>query len=230
MISIRINSMHYDSVKNEHGLKHDPFKAIVTPRPIGWVSTVNENGVPNLAPYSFFNAVSDRPHYVMFVSSSRKDSLRNIEKNGEFTCSLSTWDTRDEMNISSAPVPPGADEFALAQLETAPSKFVAPPRVKLSPAAMECRHWKTVELPDVQPGSDSGHFMVIGQVVGIYINETFIKDGMVDTSAMRPLGRMGYMDYAVVTPETAFTLNRPIVDADGSVSSPSAKEWDGTYR
>lgn len=225
-----MNTMHYDSIVNQHGLKHDPFKALVAPRPIGWVSTVDENGVSNLAPYSFFNAVSDRPHYVMFVSSGRKDSLRNIEKNGEFTCSLSTWETRDGMNISSAPVPAGADEFALAGLETAPSKFVAPPRVKLAPAAMECQHWKTVELPDVEPGGDAGHFMVIGQVIGIYIDDAVIKDGMVDTGAMRPLGRMGYMDYAVVTPETAFTLNRPIVDPDGSVSSPSASEWDGTYR
>jgi flavin reductase (DIM6/NTAB) family NADH-FMN oxidoreductase RutF len=222
--------MHYDSVKNDHGLPHDPFKAIVAPRPIGWVSTVDENGVLNLAPYSFFNAVSDRPHYVMFVSSSRKDSLRNIEKNGEFTCSLSTWDTRAGMNISSATVPPEADEFALAGLETAPSKFVAPPRVKASPAALECRHWKTVEMPDTTPGGDSGHFMVIGQVVGIYIDERFIKNGLLDTGAMRPIARMGYMDYAVVTPETAFTLNRPTVAPDGSVSNPSAETWDGTYR
>jgi len=222
--------MHYDSIANQHGLKHDPFKALVAPRPIGWVSTVDENGILNLAPYSFFNAVSDRPHYVMFSSSGRKDSLRNIEKNGEFTCSLSTWDTRDGMNISSAPVPADGDEFALAHLETAASKFVAPPRVKQSPAALECKHWKTIEMPDVKPSGDSGHFVVFGQVVGIYIDPAYIKDGMVDTSAMRPIARMGYMDYAVVTPETAFTLNRPVVDPDGSVSSPSAAEWDGEYR
>lgn len=222
--------MHYDSIANQHGLKHDPFKALVAPRPIGWISTVDENGVLNLAPYSFFNAVSDRPHYVMFSSSGRKDSLRNIESNGEFTCSLSAWDTRDGMNISSAPVPPDGDEFALAHLETAASKFVAPPRVKHAPAALECKHWKTVEMPDVKPGGDAGHFVVFGQVVGIYIDPAFIKDGMVDTGAMRPIARMGYMDYATVTPETVFTLNRPVVDPDGSVSSPSAAEWDGEYR
>jgi flavin reductase (DIM6/NTAB) family NADH-FMN oxidoreductase RutF len=222
--------MHYDSVVNQHGLKHDPFKALVAPRPIGWISSLDENGVLNLAPYSFFNAVSDRPHYVMFVSSGRKDSINNVEKTGEFTCSISNWDTREGMNISSAPIPSSDDEFVAAALETAPSNFVAPPRVARAPAALECKYWKTVELPDVQPGSDKGHFVVFGEVVGIYIEDTYIKDGMVDTGAMRPLGRMGYMDYAVVTPETTFTLNRPTVAEDGTVSSPSSADWDGTYR
>ena len=183
--------MYYDSVENKHGLKHDPFKALVAPRPIGWVSTVNNNGVLNLAPYSFFNAVSDRPHYVMFVSAKRKDSLRNIEANGEFTCSISTMDTRHGMNISSAPVEALADEFALADLETAPSHFVKPPRVARAPASLECKHWKTVELPDVS--GDDGHFIVIGQVIGIFIDDAVIKDGIVDTASFRPLARMGYM-------------------------------------
>lgn len=219
--------MHYDSLKNQHGLKHDPFKALVAPRPIGWISTVDADGVLNLAPYSFFNAVSDRPHYVMFTSSQRKDSLRNIEANGEFTCSLSTWDTRDGMNVSSAPVDPNADEFALASLPTAPSQFVAPPRVAAAPAALECKHWKTIEMPDVN--GDAGHFVVFGEVIGIYINDEFVKDGIVDTRAMRPIARMGYMEYAVVTPETTFELNRPIVKEDGSVENPEG-EWDGVYR
>ena len=219
--------MYYDSIKNEHGLKHDPFKALVAPRPIGWVSTVDQEGVLNLAPYSFFNAVSDRPHYVMFVSAQRKDSLRNIESNGEFTCSISTMDTRDGMNVSSAPVEALADEFALAELETAPSHFVKPPRVARAPASLECRHWKTVELPDVS--GDNGHFIIIGEVVGIFIDDAVIKDGIVDTAAMRPLARMGYMDYAVITPETSFTLGRPQVQDDGSVKIPEG-DWDGVYR
>ena len=213
--------MYYDSIKNEHGLKHDPFKALVAPRPIGWVSTVDQEGVLNLAPYSFFNAVSDRPHYVMFVSAQRKDSLRNIEANGEFTCSISTMDTRDGMNVSSAPVEALADEFALAELETAPSHFVKPPRVARAPASLECRHWKTVELPDVS--GDNGHFIIIGE------DDAVIKDGIVDTAAMRPLARMGYMDYAVITPETSFTLGRPQVQDDGSVKIPEG-DWDGVYR
>jgi flavin reductase (DIM6/NTAB) family NADH-FMN oxidoreductase RutF len=219
--------MYYDSIKNEHGLKHDPFKALVAPRPIGWVSTVDKNGVLNLAPYSFFNAVSERPHYVMFVSANRKDSLRNIEDNGEFTCSISTMDTRDGMNISSASVDSLSDEFALSNLETAQSFFVKPPRVARSPASLECKHWKTVELPDVS--GDRGHFIVIGQVVGIFIDDNVIKDGIVDTASMRPLARMGYMDYAVVTRETTFTLQRPQVEDDGTVTIPEG-DWDGIYR
>jgi flavin reductase (DIM6/NTAB) family NADH-FMN oxidoreductase RutF len=219
--------MYYDSIKNEHGLKHDPFKALVAPRPIGWVSTVDKNGVLNLAPYSFFNAVSERPHYVMFVSANRKDSLRNIEDNGEFTCSISTMDTRDGMNISSASVDSLSDEFALSNLETAQSFFVTPPRVARSPASLECKHWKTVELPDVS--GDRGHFIVIGQVVGIFIDDNVIKDGIVDTASMRPLARMGYMDYAVVTRETTFTLQRPQVEDDGTVTIPEG-DWDGIYR
>lgn len=222
--------MHYDSIQNDHGLPHDPFKALIAPRPVGWISTVGADGVLNLAPYSFFNAVSERPHYVMFSSVNVKDSLRNIRETGEFTCSLACWDTRLAMNLSSAAVAPHHDEFALAQLTPAPSRFVAPPRVGESPAAFECRHWKTIELPDVTPGADSGHFLVIGQVVGIYIDDRFITDGCVDTGAMKPLARLGYMDYAVITPDSVFTLNRPEVTPEGALKSPAADAWDGTYR
>tara|TARA_Y100001970_G_scaffold294331_1_gene450787 strand:- start:94657 stop:95322 length:666 start_codon:yes stop_codon:yes gene_type:complete len=221
--------MHYDSIENNHGLKHDPFKALVAPRPIGWISTISNDGILNLAPYSFFNAVGADPNYVMFTSVDRKDSLRNIEDNGEFTCSLSTWDTREGMNISSAPVDYLANEFSLANLETTESQFVKPPRVSRSPAALECKHWKTIELPDVVDQGDKGHFMTIGQVVGVYINDKFIKDGIVNTSEMRPLARMGYMDYGVITPETTFVLQRPTVDDDGNVEV-SKTEWDGIYR
>ena len=221
--------MYYDCTTNEHGLKHDPFKAIIAPRPIGWISTVSEEGVLNLAPYSFFNAVAANPNYVMFSTVNRKDSLKNIESNGEFTCSISTWDTREGMNISSAPVDYLADEFALANLATSPSQFVKPPRVARAPASLECKHWKTVEMPDVHPGGDKGHFLIIGQVIGIFIDDNFIKDGIVNTADMRPLARMGYMDYGVITPETAFELRRPVVKEDGSVETATG-EWDGVYR
>ena len=147
--------MHYDAIVNDHGLKHDPFKALIAPRPIGWIASVSRSGICNLAPYSFFNAVSDRPHYVMFSSKNLKDSVRNIQETGEFTCSMSTWDTRDAMSITSAPVPPGVDEFSLSSLTATASKFVKPPRVKESPAAFECRYWRAIELPDVAPGSAS---------------------------------------------------------------------------
>ena len=133
--------MYYDSIENKHGLKYDPFKAQIAPRPIGWISSISADGICNLAPYSFFNAVSDRPPYVMFSSADFKDSVRNIEQTGEFTCSMATWDTRGGMNISSASVPADTDEFPLSGLTPAASSFVKPPRVKESPAACECRHW-----------------------------------------------------------------------------------------
>ena len=215
--------MFYETTDNKHGLRHDPWKALVVPRPIGWVSTLGKNGICNLAPYSFFNAVSSKPHYVMFSSGTRKDSVRNAEETGEFVCSLATWDLRYHMNTSSAAVPPGVDEFPLAGLTAAASTLVRPPRVKESPVAIECRYWKTVEIPADGNGED--HFVVFGRVLGIHIDDHFIKDGIVDTAAMRPIARLGYMDYAVVTPETVFTIHRPKVDAEGRiVEAPKAAE------
>lgn len=223
--------MHYDTETNRHGLRHDPFKALIVPRPVGWISTVDGNGVRNLAPYSFFNAVSDRPPVVLFSSGGRKDSLRNIEETGEFTCSLATWDLREQMNLSSATVPPGIDEFEVAGLETAPSRFVKPPRVARSPAAFECRLWKSVELPaPTDAGSRPTYTVVFGLVVGIYIDDAYVKDGIVDAGAMRPLARLGYMDYSVVTPESIFSMNRPVVGADGKSASANTEAWDGVYR
>ena len=222
--------MHYDTTANRHGLRHDPFKALIAPRPIGWISTLDGNGRRNLAPYSFFMAVSDRPPIVLFSSAGTKDSLRNIEETGEFTCSLATWALREQMNLSSAPVSPGVDEFDLAGLEAAPSGFVAPPRVAASPAAFECRHWKTLELPCDPARPGLGYHVVFGLVVGVYIDDACIRDGIVDTGAMRPLARMGYMDYSVVTPETVFTMNRPVVGADGRSASVDSAPWDGVYR
>ncbi len=222
--------MHYDTDSNLHGLKHDPFKALAVPRPIGWVSSIGKDGSRNLAPYSFFNAVADRPPMVMFSSVGRKDSLKNIEETGEFVCSLANWDLRHEMNMSSAAVGRGVDEFALAGLEPAASKLVKAPRVARSPAAFECRHWKTIEMPANEKRPDLSNLVVFGIVVAIYIDDSFVQDGLVNTGAMRPLARLGYMDYAVVTPETMFTLNRPEVAADGKSATVNTKEWDGVYR
>jgi len=204
--------LFYDTIANAHGLRHDPFKALVVPRPIGWISTISKDGVCNIAPYSFFNAVGERPHYVMFSSSGRKDSLHNIEETGEFVCSLATWELRHNQNMTSAAVARGIDEFPLGELTAAPSRLVRPPRVKESPAALECRHWRTVELPPLEPGGQPRSWVVFGQVVGIHIDDRFVRDGMVDTAAMRPIARLGYMDYAVVTPETMFTIERPSVE------------------
>ena len=203
--------MHYDAIENRHGLRHDPLKALLVPRPIGWISTVSKAGVCNLAPYSFFNGVGEKPGYVVFGSAGIKDNLRNIEETGEFTCSLATYELRENMNVTSAPVPHGVDEFPLAGLTATPSKFVKPPRVKESPAALECRHFQTIALPGAGRYHQSYH-LVIGLIVGIYIDDRFVVDGIVDTGAMMPIARLGYMDYAVVRPDTIFSIERPTAE------------------
>ena len=202
--------MFYDAIKNDHGFQYDPFKAIVAPRPIGWVSSLAADGTLNLAPYSFFNAFAQDPHYVAFgsgisVRDGLKDSLSNIEATGEFVLNLVTWNLREEMNASSRNAPPEIDEFDLAGLGQAASTFVKPPRVAGAAAAMECRHYKTVPLPG-DDGSVDDH-LVIGRVVGIYIDDAFIEDGRVNTAAMQPISRLGYSEYAVVT--EAFRMRRP---------------------
>lgn len=199
--------MHYDAIKADHGLPHDPFKAIVAPRPIGWITAMSASGAVNLSPYSFFNAVSDRPHMVAFASDGRKDAITFIEESGEFVCSVATWDQREAMNATSAPLPRGESEFPFAGLEPAPSRFVKPPRVKGSPAALECRWLQTVPMTPLE--GEARYFLVIGQVVGVYLDDAMIVNGRVDTAAMRPIARGGYMDYFVATPETRFALNRP---------------------
>ena len=225
--------MHYSlENRNEHrnhGMAHNPFKALVAPRPIGWISSISKAGVLNLAPYSFFNAVSDAPPLVMFSSAGRKDSLTNIEETGEFTCSMATEALVDAMNLSSAPVAPNVDEFRLAILETAPSLVVKPPRVAASPSALECRLWKTLALPRTED-SQTEHVVVFGHVVAIYIDDAYVQNGIVDTGAMRPLARMGYMDYSVVRPDTVITLNRPVASADKQTASVKPGPWDGVYR
>lgn len=224
--------MHYATAERrehlKHGLTHDPFKALVVPRPIGWITTVGPDGVVNLAPYSFFNAVSDAPPMIMFASSGRKDSLRNIEATGEFTCSIASQDLVDAMNLSSATVAHDVSEYTLAGLATAPSLVVAPPRVAASPAALECRLWQTLDLPGLE--GRPGTTVVFGHVVAIYVDPRVVKDGLVVTAAMRPLARMGYMDYAVVTPETTFTLNRPRVSDDRRSAAVTPGPWDGVFR
>jgi flavin reductase (DIM6/NTAB) family NADH-FMN oxidoreductase RutF len=203
--------MFYDAIENRHGLKYDPLKALLVPRPIGWISTISNDGIVNLAPYSFFNGVGEKPGYVVFGSAGIKDSLANIEANGEFVCSMATYDLREQMNTTSAPLPHGVDEFPIAGLTAAKSTIVKPPRVKESPAALECRHFHTIALPGAGRYQHS-YNLVIGLIVGIHIDDRFIKDGIVDTAAMRPIARLGYMDYAVVTPETVFSIERPTAE------------------
>jgi flavin reductase (DIM6/NTAB) family NADH-FMN oxidoreductase RutF len=200
--------MFYDTSKNDHGLPHDPFKAIVAPRPIGWITSMSARGEINLAPYSYFNGASSKPPLVMFSSEGRKDSLTFIEETKEFVCNIAVFDLREAMNKTSAAFERGINEMTEAGLEPAPSRLVKPPRVAASPCALECKWLKTVPLNDLQ-GRVLDNHVVIGQVVGIYIDDRFIRDGLLDTAAMRPIARAGYHEYFVATPETRFALKRP---------------------
>ncbi len=198
--------MFYDAVTNRHGLPHDPFKSLIAPRPIGWISTLDEDGNPNLAPYSFFNGVSNDPHIVLFSSDGYKDSLNNAQATGEFVCSLATFDLRDAMNATSAPAAPGQSEFDIAGLTPAPSRLVKPPRVGESPVALECIYLRTVELTD-KNGNPGRYHMALGQVIGIYIDDDALTDGLVDTARIKPIARLGYMEYAAV--DKPFVMRRP---------------------
>lgn len=197
--------MFYDAIRNDHGFEYDPFKALVAPRPIGWISSLSADGVANLAPYSFFNAMAQAPHYVVFGSGPRKDSLRNIEATGEFAVNLATYDLREAMNATSAIVGPHVDEFELARLTKAPCRMIKAPRVAESPACLECRLYQVVDLPDDE-GRVRDH-IAIGRVIGIHIDDRFIDNGRVNTAAMRPIARMGYSEYATVT--EAWRMRRP---------------------
>lgn len=222
--------MFYEPSQRNHGMRHDPFKALAVPRPIGWIGTLDTEGLPNLAPYSYFNAVCDNPAMVMFSSAGRKDSLRNIEATGEFTCSLSTWALREQMNLSSATVSAGVDEFALAALDKRPSRLVKPPSVLRSPAAFECRLWKTIALPPHPRNPEFNHVVVFGEVVGVHLDDDYIRDGRVDVAGMQPLARLGYMDYAVVNAQVMFEMVRPLVESDGRTVRIDSGPWDGAYR
>ena len=198
--------MHYDAKINQHGLKHDPYKTLVAPRPIGWISSMSADGRLNLAPYSFFNGMSDNPHIVLFGSQGSKDSQKNAEETGEFVCNIATWELREAMNRTSAPVPHGVSEFELAGLTPAPCIDVKVPRVKEAPVAFECKYLKTVDIHDVD-GVKATYEIVMGQVVRIHIDDSVIEDGMVDILKYKPIARLGYRDYTVV--DSVFQMTRP---------------------
>ncbi|WP_020594310.1 flavin reductase family protein [Kiloniella laminariae] len=195
----------------EQGLPHNPFKGCVLPRPIAWISTQSAAGVCNLAPFSYFNAFSDEPPIigVGFSPDGReegiKDSLRNILETEEFVFNLVSWEQRNAMNESSKPAPFSVDEFEAAGLEKLSSTMVTPPRVKGAPVHFECRLFKSLELPANAAGQHST--MVLGEVVGIHIDESCLTNGLVDATKMRPLARLGYQDYAVIN--EVFQLVRP---------------------
>lgn len=197
--------MFYE-VATGHGLPHDPFKALVAPRPIGWVSTIAANGAVNLAPYSFFNAISSHPPMVILSSEGRKDSVVFMEETREFVCNIATMDLAQEMNMTSAPLPRGLSEFTHAGLSMAESRLVKAPRVAAARAALECRLVSISEVFDLD-GRGIDRWLIIGQVVGVHIEDRFLVNGLVDTAAMQPIARCGYADYAVV--DRVFSIKRP---------------------
>ena len=199
--------MFYEYEKRDRTLlPFDPFKALIAPRPVGWVSTMNKAGDINLAPYSFFNAFSGTPPLIGFSSDGEKDSATFAQETGEFVWNLATWELRDHMNDTSAPLPRGRSEFGHAGLEMAPSRLVRPPRVKASPAHLECKVTEVHRLKTIG-GGDSSNWLVLGQVIGVWIDDSFIKDGIVQVTRMKPIARCGYQDYTVL--DEVFQMRRP---------------------
>ena len=197
--------MFYEPSKG-HGLPHDPSKAIVAPRPIGWISTLSGAGEINLAPYSFFNAVSTRPFIVWFSSEGEKDSATFAQETGEFVANLVSRDLAEKMNRTSVSAPRGVNEFVYADLAMAPSRLVAPPRVAAAPAALECRVTE-VFRPRGLDGTPTSAVVVAGEVVGVHIDDAFLKDGLFDITKAGNVARLGYMDYASV--DEVFSMRRP---------------------
>ena len=192
----------YPGSHNNAVLKYNPFKAIVSPRPIGWITSHSIDKSLNLAPYSFFNAICEQPAMVMFSSSpkketlSEKDSLLNIIETEEFVVNIVSYSLRNEMNISSGNYPRGVSEIEKAGLKIADSKTVSVPRIESAPAALECRLWDTIELP--KQNDSSRTTMIVGTVTGIYINEQFLNVVKFYVSLYQPMARLGYMDYACI--------------------------------
>ncbi len=194
--------------------KHSVYNALVVPRPIGWISTISTDGVINLAPFSFFNALCGAPPCVMYCpngyktgTTEPKDSLTNARETGEFVFNMCTHDLLDAMNATSAHVPSSVDEMAAAGLEAVDCVQVKPPRVGNSPIAMECKVLQIIDLPASE--NTPPNTMVIGQAIGIHVDDDVIVDGMIDARKVNPLARLGYLDYAAILPENVFAVPRP---------------------
>lgn len=206
--------MFYEPKKQDHGMQMDPFKSCVVPRPIGWISTLDPEGRVNLAPYSFYNGISEDPPMVCFASTGVyggepiKHARRAAELTGEFVVNMVSEALKDAMNVSAAMTPLGVDEMKLAGLTAAPCRLVKAPRVAESPIAMECRWWRTIELPKPRLNADSESFLVIGEVIGIHIDDRVIgPDNRVDILKFNPLARLGYSEYSVAN--NKFKMPRP---------------------
>ncbi|MBB3064306.1 flavin reductase family protein [Limibacillus halophilus] len=203
--------MFYETATNDHGLPYNPLKACVLPRPIGWISTLNGKGQANLAPFSFFNLVSERPPLVIFcpngphAEGGEKDSLLNLRENPEFVVNLATYSLRHEINASAAPWQRDKNEFEAAGVTEAASVLVSPPRVKESPLHLECTLEQIIQLPG-EVGGVPNH-MVLGRILGVHVDDEMIVDGQVRPERLQAISRLGYMDYAVV--DKIFTMPRP---------------------
>ena len=205
---------HFYEPSSGHGLVHDPFNAIVGPRPIGWISSISRAGVANLAPYSFFNGFNYRPPIIGFATIGWKDTVANIEASGEFVWNLATMALAPRMNATSAHVAADVDEFELSGLTPAPSRLVAPPRVLESPVNFECRLTQLIQLQTAE-GEAVKTWLVLGEVVAVHIDRALLKDGIYDTAAAHPILRAGRMgDYAEIRPDAMFEMRRP--DGPGS--------------
>jgi flavin reductase (DIM6/NTAB) family NADH-FMN oxidoreductase RutF len=208
-LSVTAKDLHYYEPANGHGLKHDPFNAIIAPRPIGWISSRNAKGHVNLAPYSFFNGFNYIPPIIGFSSTSRKDSIANIEQTGEFVWNLATMDLAKQMNATAAHVAPDVSEFNLAGLSEAPSKIVNVPRVAESPVSFECKLTQIIQLQDAGGNKVNG-WLTLGEVVAVHIDKALIKDGVYQTALARPIVRAGRKgDYFEIKPDAMFEMTRP---------------------
>ncbi len=198
--------MFYETDKNDHGLRYNPFKSICVPRPIAWISSLSKTGVLNIAPFSQFTNVSYDPPMVVFSSSDRgngnqKDTVQNILDTKEFVVNMATWELRDEVEITGQDVNPEVDEAKLAGLEMTPSQLVKPPRIARSPIQMECVFYSSMTVP----GKKGPHHLMVGRVIGVHIKDEVIgADGKLDILKIRPLARLGYLDYTSV--ESLFTM------------------------
>jgi len=207
--SVTEKDLHYYEPASGHGLKHDPFNAIIAPRPIGWISSRDANGNVNLAPYSFFNGFNYHPPIIGFSSTSWKDSVANIQETGEFVWNLATMDLAQQMNLTAAHVAKDVNEFAVAGLTAAPSKRVNVPRVAESPVSFECKVSQIVQLQGAD-GNKVQAWLTLGEVVAVHIDKAMIKDGVYQTALARPIVRAGRRgDYFEIRPEAMFEMKRP---------------------
>ncbi len=197
--------------KSTLGLAFNPIKALVSPRPIGWISTLSPEGVANLAPFSYFQMLIDDPPTLMFsavgphLEGDVKDTPYNVMRTGEFVYNMATWDLREQVNQSSTALARTVDEFEYAGVTKADCQLVKPPRVAESPVSMECRLRQVLHIPSRKPSVQAR--IVIGEVVGIHIADKVITDGRVDIRKLRPIARLGYQDYALI--EETFEMPRP---------------------